>query len=933
MDSRDRRGRSGGRSGQEDRGRERRSGRSERTSRDSGRTRSRSSDRTRSSRTTRSGRDRTGAAAARGSRARGEPDIRPAGRNVRMPERRSRQSEGDTHYRSRRGGYGRADPNETRADGTKVRRSILIRTWVLMIGCGILMFVPLVWKLYDICIVHHEAYQRQATGQQTLDMSISAGRGNIYDTNGNVMAMSSTVYDLILSPRDLVASVDKDDYTNKNTGELDEDAYNQAIADKQDQVVQDLMAMIPDLDQDKLEQQVHATKYAYREVRTKMEEDEHKPIQEYITENKTSAWLYFNPGTKRYYPYASLAAQVLGFVNSEGGSIGIESSYNDILEGTPGRVITTRNARGTQMYNSYSEFIDAVDGYNVTLTLDTTIQSFAEKTLEEGIRAYDVQNGAFCLVVDPTTCAILAMASSPDFDPNNYSVIMDSILKSQMEENADTLYETLKEEQDQKKEAWENLPEGQRGEAPELLSDEELRTQADNKAFSDAVNTQWRSKVLDSRYEPGSTFKGMVLAAALEEGVINENDTFYCKGYVNVPGYDKPINCSNRSGHGTQTLSEAVGNSCNPAFVEIGRRLGLDRFYDYFEAFGMTEQTGIELPGEASLNGAFWSREEMTNVDLAVASFGQRFEVTPLQMVAGFSAVVNGGNLMKPYLLKSITTKSGEVVQTTEPTIVRQVVSQQSSQRASTILEKVVSEGTGNNAYVAGYRIGGKTGSAETREKGRTIVSFMGFAPADNPKVIVLLAFDKPQESSESSHYSTTGVYISGGNMAAPMAGPLIAQILDYMGVEKIYEGNEGAAANVRTPGVVGQTVEEAGKTLQEKGLKYRTVGKGLTVQSQVPAERASIPGGSTVILYLGNEKPPESATVPSVMGLTYENARATLENAGFFMRASGVSTYYSNTTLATGQSLEYGTVADLGTVVDVQFTNVIEDGPVEVPD
>ncbi len=864
-----------------------------------------------------------------GDRRRKEASTVPArDRNVRMPERSSRSSVSGSRNRSRRGGYGRADPNETRANRAQIKRSIYRRTWFLIAVFGVLMFIPLCWRLFSLCVLHHDDYQKMATEQQTLDLTLSAGRGNIYDTNGNIMAMSSTVYDLILSPRDLVASVDKSDYTDKNTKVLDQAAYDAAIAAKQDQMVEDLMTMIPDLDREKVVQQVHATKYAYREIRTQMEEEEHKAIQEYITENRTSSYLYFNPGTKRYYPYASLAAQVLGFVNTEGGAIGIEAAYDDMLEGTEGRVVTTRTGRGNRLYNDYSEYIDAVDGYNVNLTLDSTIQGFAEKTLEEGIQAYDVRNGAFCLVMDPNTGAILGMASSPDFDPNNYSVIADSILQANMVENQETIYKQLKETQDKRHQQWEEKPEEYRGEEPELLSEEELRTQAENQAYSDAVNTQWRSKVLDSRYEPGSTFKAMVLAAALEEGVISENDTFYCKGYVNVPGYDKPINCSNRAGHGTQTLEKAVGNSCNPAFIEIGRRLGLETFYDYFEAFGMTERTGIELPGEASLTGAFWSRDEMTNVDLAVASFGQRFEVTPLQMVAGFSSVINGGNLVKPYLVKSITTRNGDVVQNTEPTVVRQVVSQQTSQRASAILEKVVSEGTGNNAYVAGYRIGGKTGSAETHEKGRTIVSFMGFAPADNPRVIVLLAYDKPQESSD-PQVSTTGVYISGGNMAAPKAGPLIAEILDYMGVEKIYEDNEGAAANVRAPEVIGQTLEEVEKTLQDTGLKYRTVGSGETVTSQVPDARVSIPGGSTMILYLGDETPPESAAVPGVMGLTYENARATLESAGFFMRATGVSTYYSNTTLAMGQSLERGEIADLGTVIDVQFTNVIEDGPV----
>ena len=641
------------------------------------------------------------------------------------------------------------------------KRTIFKRTVILMVLCGVMLFVPLFWRLWDVAIVHHEDYQSRATKQQTLDLSVSAARGNIYDCNGNVLAMSATVYNLILSPKDLMQDcVDKKDYTDDD-GNLNEGAWNAAVKAAQDQLVKDLMGLIPDLDQEKLEKQVRATEYSYREIKTKIEEEDAKAIRDYIVQNKTSHYLYLVAGTQRYYPYASLAAQTLGFVNAEGGAVGIEAAYDDVLKGTAGRVITTRTGAGTQMYNNYSEFIDAIDGYDLTLTIDATIQSYAEKTLAEGIKAYDVRNGAFCIVMNPKTGAILAMASSPGFDPNNYSTITDQLLNQEMEQDANDIYANLKKNN------------------TEDLTEAELLEKAQAQAYSNAVNTQWRSKALDSRYEPGSTFKAVVLASALEEGVVSENDTFYCSGSYKVAGYDKPISCSKRTGHGAQTLAQAVQNSCNPAFMQIGQRLGLSKFYDYFEAFGMTEQTGIDLPGEASLKDAYWSREKMTNVDLAVASFGQRFEVTPLQMITAFAATINGGDLVKPYVVQSVSTRDKTVVENTQPTVVRQVVSQETSQRVSKILESVVSEGTGKNAYVAGYRIGGKTGSSETQEEGRTIVSFMGFAPADDPEVIVLLAYDKPQEASPGSHYSTTGVYISGGNMAAPKVGPLIADILD----------------------------------------------------------------------------------------------------------------------------------------------------------
>ena len=791
--------------------------------------------------------------------------------------------------------------------GTHSKRSIIHRTMFLMAVCGILIFFPLVWKLYDIAIVHHDEYQKKASDQQSLDYVISAQRGNIYDRNGNVMAMSATVYKLILSPRELVSTVsDKDEAGNK----LEDEVYQAKVAARQEEMLNELMTLFPELNREKAVKEIHNIRSAYWVVKSGIEEEDIGALRTYITENKTSHDLYIVPDTKRYYPYSGLAAQALGFVNDNGGAYGIEAVYNDVLEGTAGRVVTTRTAAGTERYNSYSEYIDAINGYDLTLTIDVTIQSYLEKTLEEGIVEFDVREGAFGIAMDPKTGAILGIASSPDFDPNSYSKIINELLNTQMAEEATEIFEKLKANN------------------PEHLADSKLMDLAEEQAYSNAVNTQWRSRAIDSRYQPGSTFKALVLAAAFEEGVVSENDTFFCSGSVMVPGYSEPIKCSNRQGHKHQTLAEAVGNSCNPAFIEIGSRLGIDKFYDYYLAFGMGEKTGIDLPGEASLAGAIWDRNKMSNVDLAVASFGQNFEVTPLQMICGFAAVINGGNLVKPYVVQSISTRDGTMVQNTQPEVVRQVVSRQTSQRAADILEQVVSKGTGKNAYVAGYRIGGKTGSSETGETDRTLVSFMGYAPADDPQVIVLIAYDRPEprELGVSCNYTANDIYISGGSMAARKAGPLIAQILDYMGVEKVYNADESAAVDVSMPKVIGQSVADAKTDLEKKNLKFRTIGTGDTVSRQIPAAGASIPGGSTVILYLGDAVPEESAAVPDVTGMTYEAAKSALEKAGFFMRASGVSVYYGNTTTAERQSVTGGEVAAVGTVVDVWFFNVVED-------
>lgn len=789
--------------------------------------------------------------------------------------------------------------------GTHSKRAIFRRTIFLMVVCGVLMFAPLAWKLWDIAIVHHDEYQKMAAQQQTLDFSISASRGNIYDRNGNVMAMSATVYKLILSPLDLMKSVSNKDENGKP---LDEEVYNARVAARQDRMVEELMALAPALDRERVVKQVHNTKSAYWEIRTNIEEEEAESLRSYIAENKTSSYLYLINSTKRYYPYAGLAAQALGFVNDNGGAYGIEAVYNELLEGTAGRVYTTRTAGGTERFNTYANYVDAVDGYDLTLTIDATIQSYLEKTLEEGIVDFDIQEGAFAIAMNPKTGAVLGIASSPEFDPNNYSKVTDERLLSQMEADKNEIFEKLKAAN------------------TENLSDSELMSKAEAQAYSNAVNTQWRSRAIDSRYEPGSVFKAVVLAAALEEGVVTESDHFFCSGVKKVA--DRNIQCSKKSGHKDQDLTKAVGNSCNPAFIEIGQRLGKDKFYEYFEAFGLMENTGIDLPGEASLKNAIWPKEKMGEVELATASFGQRFEITPLQMICAFSAVINGGNLVKPYVVQTVTAQDGTVLQNTQTEVVRQVISQQTSQRAADILEKVVSEGTGGNAYVAGYRIGGKTGSSEVRTEGdHTLVSFMGYAPADDPQVIVLLGYDRPQPKEPGSDWSTTGVFISGGNMAAKKAGPLIAQILDYMGIEKVYSADESAAVDVSMPKVTGMSLADAESALKKKNLKFRTIGQGDAVARQVPSASTSIPGGSTVILYLGDAAPEESAAVPDVTGMTYEGAKNALEKAGFFMRASGVSTYYGNTTTAERQSVAGGDVAAIGTVVDVRFFNVVEDG------
>ena len=794
-----------------------------------------------------------------------------------------------------------------RESGSK--RKIFRRTVFLMLVCGVGLFIPLIGQLWNIAIVHHEEYQAEAVEQQTRDVEVAAFRGSIYDSSGDVLAMSATVYNLILSPRDLEASVDESKYKDEE-GNADLTAYQAALQAKKDLVLDGVLAVL-DLDREALADRLERTYSQYEVLKTNIEKEQAEQLRAFITENKLSHFLYLTPTTKRYYPYGDLAAHVLGFCNSEGGAYGVEAIYNDVLEGTVGRVVTTRTGTGVEMYDSYSEYVDAEDGCDLTLTIDTTIQSYAERILEEGIKAYDVQRGGWCIVLDPQTGAVLAMASSPDYDPNQYGTIRDESLRAQVE--ADVQAELEKRQ----------------GEKAEGKTDEEIYQEAVNAATGTAQNKQWRSQAVNDTYEPGSTFKALVLAAALEEGVVSESDTFYCPGYYMVEGWPKPISCSKKApGHGTQTLAEAVQNSCNPAFMQIGQRLGIEKFYEYFEAFGLKEPTNIDLNGEE--DGNIWEKIDMTGVDLAVGSFGQRFTVTPIQMITAFAATINGGKLLQPYVVQTVTAADGTVVENTEPTVVRQVVSQETSDKCREILTSVVmaEKGTGKNARQAGYTIGGKTGTSETTVPGEVVVSFMGFAPADDPQILVLLAYNTPARSAEGSSIGTTGTWISGGNMGAPMAGKLIGEILDYLGVEKEYTADEAALADLQTPKVTGMTPADAEAALEKKGLDSRTVGEGETVTAQVPAAGSVIPGESTVILYLGGAEPEETGTVPDVTGMSFTAARSKLESAGFFMRAAGAATYLGSSSKAQGQSVAGGETAAIGTIVDVTFsTPQVEDG------
>ncbi len=779
----------------------------------------------------------------------------------------------------------------------RANRVILLRTLFLMFVCGIVLFIPLLWKLWQISIVNHDTYEEAAIGQQTRDVAVAASRGKILDARENVLAISATVYNLILSPRDVIAgtTLTVDDFASKaefNAVKEDEERREAALAqkvEKRQKLIIDTLCELLELDRETLEKRMAKTSSAYEIVAKNLEEEQAEELRTFISENKLGLGLYLSPTTKRYYPYANLACQVIGFVNDNGGAYGLEAIYDKELSGQAGRVYTAKNAKGTEMSSSYSNYVDAVDGQNFILTIDSTIQSYAEQLVREGIKQYDVQNGGFCIVMNPKTGGIYAMVSIPDYDLNSPSAIFDGSLQAGLD----------------------------------LLKGDGTTT---DEAYQDAVtaarNAQWRSKALNDTYEPGSTFKSMVLAAALEEGVVSASDTFYCPGYAMVNGTH--IWCSKHEGHGSQTLAEAVANSCNPAFIAIGQKLGAEKFYQYFTDYGLNSYTGIDLQGEGT--GQIWSKDYLTSAEgylsLATASFGQRFTVTPVQLITAFASTINGGYVMEPYVVDAISDGDGNVIEKHEPTVVRQVISEQTSAKVREILENVVANGTGRNAYVKGYRIGGKTGTSETLSAdNHNIVSFVGFAPANDPQVIVLMALDNPKQAGPHSNYCTTGTYISGGQMVAPKVGNLIAETLDYLGVEKSYKAGEAATADVTMPRLIDKSAAEAKSSLQKLNLACRTVGDGGTVTDQIPAAGTTLPSGSEVVLYLGQEKPGDLVTVPNVSGKTLDGARQALAEVGLYMRANGTSEY-NNRTVAGSQSVAGGTQVERGTVVNVTFVD-----------
>ena len=746
-----------------------------------------------------------------------------------------------------------------RMDSGQHRRILVV--WALL---GLAAFVPIGWRLYDLMVVKYDTYASLALGNQTRSTPVTSQRGEILDRNGNVLATSVTVEDVYLNPHEL-----------KQSG-----ADLEAIAH--------FLGTLLEKDPGWVLTQGQDLKRRYKRVAAGVEEETAARIREYIREKDISG-IHLEPGVRRSYPFGTLAAQVIGFTNASGdGSEGLEAAYDGFLKGTAGKVITTKGNNEMDMPFSYESYLASRPGNTLVLTLDTTVQACLEKRMAEAVSRYDVQNGAFGLVMDCRTGEILAMATLGSYDPNHYQDIADPATAQALEE--------------------------MRGDPD-----------AYNAALSAARLKQWRNRVLSDGYEPGSTFKVLTMAAALDCGAITLDTPFHCAGAEQIPGRAQKLHCWRSTGHGAEKTPQALQNSCNIAFAHIALKLGGERFYDYIRRFGILEKTGIDLKGESK--GIFFDKSLITDTEkwgtasLTSGSFGQTFKITPLQLARAIASVVNGGNLLEPYLVSEVLDDDGTPVLAAEPTVTRRTISRETSLTMRALIHSVVTEGTAKNAQVAGFSIGGKTGTSEKidvfDENGQRvqdkIVSFVGIAPMEDPRYIVLVALDTPSRQ--------TGIYISGGVMAAPTVGAVMGDILPYLGVERHFSEEDPGGKTVILEDFTGQTQKEAESALKNHGLTAKISGDGAIVTGQLPAPGQEVPGGGQVLLYLGGAPEDPPVTVPDFLGMDRPQAAETAEKLGLNLITAG-NPEETGAVLAAAQDIPPGTQVPPGTGVTLTFTD-----------
>lgn len=740
-----------------------------------------------------------------------------------------------------------------------MKRRIKVSSVIIAVLC-ISLLGGNIFYIQFMAKVDGKSYAQKASDQQLKDLRIQPERGTIYDCNMKPLAQNASAWTVELFPSEIAkietaAGEDED-------GAAEAEAVRNKIADALSEVLV--------MDRTKIYEMTKKD-VSYVEVKRKVEKTEADVIAEFIKKEKLTC-LKLTQVSKRYYPYGEFCSTVLGFTGTDNqGLSGVEAYYDEELTGKEGRIVALKDAKNVDMEYQYETVVDAEDGSSLVLTINEVVQHIVEKHVEDALIEQKVANRATAIVMDVKTGEILAMTTKPEYNPNEPFTIVNEKISAALAALSGDAYAA---------------------------------------GLTKAQQAQWKNKATSEVYEPGSVFKIITAAAAMEEDVVDVNDTFYCSGSYKVA--DRTIHCWKAGGHGAETFLDGIKNSCNPVFMQVAERLGSEKFYQYFEAFGLTEKTGIDLPGEES--GIYHTLDDLGPVELAVSSFGQTFKVTPLQLITAVSAVANGGYLMQPHLVKSIISADGVVQKTVEPVTKRQVISEATSKQLCAMLEQVVATGTGKNAYVRGFRVAGKTGTsekidqkdAEGKPSTEVVASFCGFAPADDPQVAVIVVLDEPNGNST-----------FGGVIAAPIVGAIMADILPVLEVEPIYTAKEMADMQVKTPDVVKLSVSDATAKLKKAGLKVRTVGTGTTVLSQTPAAGRAVPQDGTVVLTLSAET--KTVVVPNVIGLTAANANDKITSKGLNIAINGTNTEDSDAQIAK-QTPAAGQEVLLGTVVTVEL-------------
>lgn len=725
------------------------------------------------------------------------------------------------------------------------------RTAILILLILVLGFGAAVLRLTYLTTVQSSELQESAVDLQLADTTVSAKRGTIYDANGNVLAESASVWQVVMSPVNFKNDKQRQ-AAAKGLSEIFDLEYNDVLDDTK--------------------QQSH-----YVVVKRRIESDEREKVLELIDTLKKdyscSGVIQLLDDYKRYYPKNSLASSVIGFTGSDDqGLEGIEYEYDSYLSGTPGRIITAQNARGTDMPFRYEQNVESEDGNNVYLTIDETIQSICEKYMQKGVEDNNVLNKGVCIAMDVNTGAILAMVTTDGYDLNNPYELSAKDKKK--------IKSTAKSKQAE--------------------------------AESAALSNMWRNKAVADTYMPGSVFKMCVASAALEENLVNEKTSFTCTGSISVEG--ETIHCSNISGHGTQNFVEVISNSCNPAFIQIGQMLGAGKFRQYYQGFGFSDKTGIDLPGEAE--DSFWKEGKMGGVDLAVASFGQNFTITPIQMITACAAVSNGGYVVQPHVVSKITDSKGNVIKSVDKKIKRQVISDDTSKKMNEYLEYNTERQGAAAGYISGYKVAGKTGTTEKRGVTKFessfsedyISSFCGYAPADDPQIAMLVFFDTPD-----------GDAYYGSQVSSPVFINIMSEVLPYLDVKTSYTDEELGYVDASAGDYTGVSVDEAKTAVEADGFTATVKGNGSTVISQIPTVSSGLQKGGSIVLYTDSNSQSETVSVPSLIGLSPDELNDVASAYGLNVSFSGATT---SSGTSSSQNIEAGTSVSPGTVITVSFAD-----------